>query len=35
MEDLLLELLRRGTKLSEDDFIAELHHQRSSENALA
>jgi hypothetical protein len=35
MEDLLLELLRRGTKLSEDDFIAELRHQRSSENALA
>jgi CheY-like chemotaxis protein len=35
MEDLLLELLRRGTKLSEDDFIAELRHQRSCENALA
>jgi len=35
MEDLLLELLRRGTKLQEDDFIAELRHQRSSENALA
>jgi hypothetical protein len=35
MEDLLLELLRRGTKLQEDDFIAELRHQRSSENGLA
>jgi len=35
MEDLLLELLRRGTKLQEDDFIAELRQQRSSENALA
>jgi len=35
MEDLLLELLRRGTKLSEQDFIAELRHQRSSEKALA
>jgi CheY-like chemotaxis protein len=35
MEDLLLELLRRGTELQEDDFIAELRHQRSSENALA
>ena len=35
LEDLLLELLRRGTKLQEDDFIAELRHQRSSENALA
>jgi hypothetical protein len=34
-EDLLLELLRRGTRLSEDDFIAELRHQRSSENVLA
>jgi c-di-GMP-binding flagellar brake protein YcgR len=35
MEDLLLELLRRGTTLQEDDFVAELRHQRSSENALA
>jgi CheY-like chemotaxis protein len=35
MEDLLLELLRRGTKLQKDKFIAELHHQRSSENAFS
>jgi CheY-like chemotaxis protein len=29
MEDLLLELLRRGTSLQEDEFVAELRHQRS------
>ena len=32
MEDPLLELLRRGTSLQQDDFIAELHHQRSPED---
>lgn len=31
MEDLLLELLRRGTSLQQDDFLAELRHQRSPE----
>jgi CheY-like chemotaxis protein len=29
MDDLLLELLRRGTALQEDAFFAELRHQRS------
>jgi CheY-like chemotaxis protein len=29
MEDPLLELLRRGTSLQQDDFLAELRHQRS------
>lgn len=29
MEDLLLELLRRGTTLQQEDFLAELRHQRS------
>jgi len=28
LEDPLLELLRRGTLLQQDDFLAELHHQR-------
>ncbi len=32
MEDLLLELLRRGTSLQQEDFLAELRHQRSPEN---
>jgi hypothetical protein len=32
MEDLLLDLLRRGTKLQQDDFLAELRYQRSPEN---
>src|SRR5271165_4071963 len=27
MEDLLLELLRRGTSLQQDDFLSELRHQ--------
>jgi CheY-like chemotaxis protein len=35
MEDLLLELLRRGTELQKDAFISELRRQRSSENAFA
>jgi CheY-like chemotaxis protein len=29
MEDPLLELLRRGTSLQQDDFLSELRHQRS------
>lgn len=33
MEDPLLELLRRGAALQQDDFITELHHQRSPEHA--
>jgi CheY-like chemotaxis protein len=28
MEDPLLELLRRGVSLQQDEFLAELHHQR-------
>ena len=32
MEDLLLELLRRGASLQEDAFLRELHHQRSPED---
>jgi CheY-like chemotaxis protein len=32
MEDSLLELLRRGTSLQQDDFLAELHHQRSPQD---
>jgi CheY-like chemotaxis protein len=31
LEDLLLELLRRGTALQQEEFLAELHHQRSPE----
>jgi len=31
MEDPLLELLRRGPSLQQDDFLAELHHQRNPE----
>jgi CheY-like chemotaxis protein len=31
MEDPLLELLRRGTTLQQDDFLSELRHQRSPE----
>jgi hypothetical protein len=31
LEDPLLELLRRGTALQQDDFLAELQHQRSPE----
>jgi CheY-like chemotaxis protein len=31
-DDALLELLRRGTTLQQEDFLAELHRQRSSEN---
>lgn len=31
-EDALLELLRRGTTLQQEDFLTELHRQRSSEN---
>jgi DNA-binding response OmpR family regulator len=32
MEDQLLELLRRGTSLQEEDFLAELRHQRSPQD---
>jgi len=32
LEDPLLELLRRGVSLQQDDFLAELHHQRSPED---
>lgn len=32
LEDPLLELLRRGATLQQDDFIAELRHQRGSED---
>jgi hypothetical protein len=31
MEDLLLELLRRGTSLQQEQFLSELRHQRSPE----
>lgn len=31
MEDPLLDLLRRGTSLQQDDFLSELRHQRSPE----
>ena len=33
LEDPLLELLRRGTKLQQDDFLSELQRQRSPEEA--
>jgi CheY-like chemotaxis protein len=32
MDDLLLELLRRGTALQEDAFLTELRHQRSPQD---
>lgn len=32
MEDPLLELLRRGSSLQQDDFLTELHHQRNPED---
>jgi DNA-binding NarL/FixJ family response regulator len=32
LEDPLLELLRRGASLRQDDFLAELHHQRSPQD---
>jgi DNA-binding response OmpR family regulator len=32
MEDALLDLLRRGTTLQQEDFVAELHHQRNPES---
>jgi CheY-like chemotaxis protein len=32
MEDSLLELLRRGTALQQDDFLSELRHQRTPED---
>ena len=31
MDDQLLDLLRRGALLQQEDFLAELHHQRSPE----
>jgi PilZ domain-containing protein len=33
LEDPLLELLRRGTSLQQDEFLLELRHQRSPEEA--
>jgi len=33
MEDPLLDLLRRGASLQQDDFLAELRHQRNPEHA--
>jgi len=35
MEDLLLELLRRGTSLRQEEFLSELRHQRSPEDVPA
>lgn len=35
MEDLLLELLRRGTALQQEDFLAELQQQRSPQETSA
>src|SRR5579863_522701 len=35
LEDPLLELLRRGTSLQQDEFVAELRHQRSPEEDVA
>ena len=32
MEDLLLELLRRGTSLQQEEFLSELRHQRTPED---
>jgi hypothetical protein len=32
LEDALLELLRRGCALEQDDFLAELRRQRSGES---
>jgi CheY-like chemotaxis protein len=32
MEDLLLELLRSGSRLQQDEFLAELRHQRTPED---
>lgn len=32
MEDLLLELLRRGTALQQEEFLSELRHQRSPQD---
>lgn len=32
LEDSLLELLRRGTSLEQDDFLSELRHQRTPED---
>jgi hypothetical protein len=31
MDDPLLDLLRRGTSLQQEDFVAELRHQRNPE----
>jgi hypothetical protein len=33
LEDQLLELVRRGTTLQQEDFVAELRRQRSPEEA--
>ena len=33
LEDPLLELLRRGTSLQQEEFLSELHHQRNPQEA--
>jgi hypothetical protein len=35
LEDALLELLRRGTSLQQEEFLGELHHQRNPQDAAA
>ncbi len=35
LDDPLLDLLRRGTSLQQDDFVAELRHQRNPEDVAA
>jgi hypothetical protein len=32
LEDALLELLRRGTSLQQEEFLSELHHQRNPQD---
>ncbi len=32
MEDLLLELLRRGSSLQQEEFLSELYHQRNPQD---
>jgi hypothetical protein len=35
LDDPLLELLRRGTSLQQDEFLGELRHQRGTEDVAA
>jgi hypothetical protein len=35
MDDPLLELLRRGTSLQQEEFLAELQHQRNPQDVAA